>query len=176
MKKISSNVVAMFFSLVCLQACGSGNAGVVPLEQVQSQVQKTAVVTFATATSDPTAKLRGVIVEAVLPEGLTVTTDPGTTTISSGVLKGEANQPAPTGIYTAATRTVRITVVTFAATDIAIGTFAKLTCNVASGYTLTASQFTSIIPVDFQVTGPLGADLTAANPPVISAISATFGY
>jgi len=178
MKKICSHVVALLVSLVCLQACGGGSAGVVPLEQVQ----KKAYISFATVTSDPSKQLRGVVLEAVLPEGLTVATDPvpivtdpDAFNISSSALKGEANQQT-FGTYNKVTKKVKITVVTFA-TDIVIGTFATLTCNVISGYTFSASQFTSsIIPSNssaFQATDQNGVDLTLTVTPKISV---TFGY
>ena len=180
MKKICSYAAVLLVSLVCLQACGGGSAGVVPLEQAQPQ--KTAVISFATVTSDPSKQLRGVVLEAVLPVGLTVATDPvplvtdpDAFNISSSALKGEANQQT-FGTYNIVTKKVKITVVTFA-TDIAIGTFATLTCKVDSGNTLSASQFTSaIIPNNssaFQATDQNGVDLTSTVTPKISA---TFGY
>jgi hypothetical protein len=58
----------------------------------------------------------------------------------------------------------------------AIGPFARLTCTVTPGYTLSAALFSAIVPVEFEASGPGGIDLTAAAAPVVPRISATFGF
>jgi hypothetical protein len=114
---------------------------------------------------------------ATLPEGVTVATKPGTAEILSGVLQGTDNSgQALFGTYSAAIRKVKISVLSVSSADIGIGSYAKLTCTVLPGYTLTAAMFSTINPIEFEATGHSGIDLTLAVPPVLSKISATFGY
>jgi hypothetical protein len=109
-----------------------------------------------------------------LPAGVTVATDPGSTSIS-GAIAGVNNFLISFPTYVAATNEV-----TFYATNVsntaANVVFARLTCDVKPGYTLTPAEFSSIIPTVFEPTGPGGSDLTLVNPPVLPKISATFGY
>lgn len=155
-----------------LQGCGNG-ATITEIPQVQ----KTAIVEFGTTTADPAAKLRGVSIVTTLPEGVTVATKPGTTEISSGALQGLGNNGQVLfGTYSAAIRKVKIAVPSVSSADMPIGPYAKLTCSVLPGYTLSATLFSAIVPIEFEATGPGGSDLTVATPPVISQISATFGY
>jgi len=164
MKKICVCAVTFLIPLV-LQACGGGgSAGVV------SQEQKTATVVFATTTSDATVKLRGISVVATLPDGVTVATKAGTDEISSGALQGVGQ--VATGTYSAATRQISIVNMP-TGNDLAIGPFARVICDVTPGKTLQESQFASIVPLDFQPTGPQGIDLTLTVTPKISV---SFGY
>lgn len=170
MRKIFSSI-SLIALLLSLQACGGGgNAGVVPL------VQKTAIVEFAVSTTntDASAVAKGVTMVVRLPAGVTVTTDPGSTTIS-GVLVGANNFSVLFPTYVAANNEVTID-----ATNVSNATanvvFARLTCDVKPGYTLTAAEFSSIIPTVFEPTGPGGSDLTLLSPSVLPKISATFGY
>jgi hypothetical protein len=140
-------------------------------------VQKIATVGFATSSADVNAPLTGVFITAVLPAGVTVATIPGSSEISSTALKGAATGSGQLvlGTYSAPIRKVKITVAS-AGTDMAIGPFASLICDVIPGNTLNESQFTSIVPLEFQATGPGGIDLTTATPPVVPKISVTFGF
>ena len=168
MKQLRSYSAGLFAMLLMLQACGSGggSSGVVP------QAQKTATLSFETAIKDQsvTVQLRGISIAVALPEGVTVATSPGTNEITSAVLKGK-NQVA-TGTYVSATRTVTIVNMPNGA-DLPIGQFASLVCDIVPGKTFTDSQFTSIVPTDFQPTGPGGADLTQS---VASRITVSFGH
>jgi len=171
MRKICSSFTVITL-LLSLQACGGGgDATVVP------RAQKTALVEFAASTTntDPSGVIKGVTMVAKLPAGVTVTPDaPGGTTISNA-LTGVNNFLISFPTYVAANNEV-----TFYATNVSNSTanvvYARLTCDVKPGNTLTAEQFSSIIPSVYEPVGPGGSDLTLVNPPVISKISATFGY
>lgn len=170
MRKIFSSI-SLIALLLSLQACGGGgDAGVVPL------VQKTAIVEFAVSTTntDASAVAKGVTMVVRLPAGVTVTTDPGSTTIS-GVPVGTNNFSVLFPTYVAANNEVTINATNVNNTSANV-IFARLTCDVKPGYTLTAEQFSSIVPDVYEPVGPGGADLALVNPPVLSKISATFGY
>ena len=170
---MNSNYLSLFMLmlvLLCFQACGGGGSG-----QLQAQQQKTAVISFSTVSLDATAPIRGIVLEAVLPSGISVATKAGSNEIESGVLQG-MNGYAYTGTYSATGRKIILASPSISPSNIPLGVFATLTCTVNSGYTLTESQFSSIVPVDFQVTGPSGIDLTAAAQPVTLKTTAQFGY
>jgi len=154
-------------TLMLVQGCGGGGDAAPP-------VQKTATVGFATSSEDANAPLRGVFITAVLPAGVTVATIPGSSEVSSTALKGAATGSGQfvLGTYSAPIRKVKISAANFSG----VGPFASLICDVIPGNTLNESQFTSIVPLEFQATGPGGIDLTTATPPVVPRISVTFGF
>jgi len=138
--------------LVFLQACGGGGTASVP------QVQKTANVVFATSTVDSAnTHLRSVYIEAVLPEGVSVATNPGSTEIKSGVLVGVGTTAGQVffGTYSAAIRKVKIPAISVSSADMSIGPFASLACDVMPGNTLNTSQFSSIVPTLLLLLRPL---------------------
>lgn len=171
MRKICSSI-SLIALLTILQACGGGGG-----ESVVPRAQKTAVVEFAAATTntDASARTEGVTMVVRLPEGVTVATDQGSSTTISGALVGVNNFLISFPTYVSATNDV-----TFYATNVSNSAanvvFARLTCDVKPGYTLSAAQFSSITPTVFEPIGPGGSDLKQVSPPVLPKISVTFGY
>ncbi|MDD2735490.1 MAG: hypothetical protein PHF56_16265 [Desulfuromonadaceae bacterium] len=171
MRKICSGI-SLFALCIFLQACGGGGG-----ESVVPRAQKTAIVEFATFTTNTNANAltEGVTMSARLPEGVTVATDQGSSITISGALVGVHNFLISFPTYASATNEV-----TFYATNVsntaANVVFARLICDVKPGYTLSAAQFSSITPTVFEPIGPGGSDLKQVSPPVLPNISVTFGY
>lgn len=147
--------------IVAFSAGCGGGSGAVNLQQ------KTAEVTFGTTSSDPSVHIEGIFLVTTLPAGVSVATEPGSNQISAASLKGVGVQVL--GRYSAAIRKVTIGASTG---TIALGSYARLTCNILPGITLQESAFTSIVPLDFQPTGLGGINLTTVQPTT----TVTFGY
>ena len=173
MSKLYAYLLAL---IVLLLGCGGGGGGGAAV--VTTPAQKTATVEFATTTTNTGVVLKAVYIVVRLPAGVTVATKPGTTEISDVVLKGVNSAQLQSSSYIAADNEVRIPVITSTIiSGFPVGVFARLTCDVAPGKTMTESQFSSLTPVVFQATGANGVDLTDpvnSNPPVAPKISATF--
>jgi hypothetical protein len=153
-------IVAALLMSTLWGGCGGGGGS-------SDLPQKSAEVTFGTSSNDPTVQIRGISLVTTLPAGVTVATEPGSTQISTASLKGIGVQVF--GRYSAAIR--KVTIATVPGT-IALGPYARLTCSVLPGFTLSESAFTSIIPVDFQPIGQGGIALTN----VLPTTAVTFGY
>ena len=173
-RKMYVYVLAMIVPLVMLLGCGGGGGGtgITPL------AQKTATVEFATSTTNTGVVLKAVYIVVRLPAGVTVATKPGSNEISDVVLKGVNSAQLQASSYIAADNEVRIPVITSTIiSGFPVGVFARLTCDIAPGKTMTDAQFSSLTPVEFQATGASGIDLTDpvnSNPPIVPKISATF--
>jgi hypothetical protein len=172
MKKVCSYIFTLFVSLLMLQACGGGgSAAVVPL------TQKKVIVELSTLTSNTNANAltEGVTIVFSLPEGVVVATDgPGSTKIIN--LDGVNSFSILFPTYANNKVTIDATNVTNTNANVV---FARLTCDVKPGYTLSAEQFSKIAPSVFDPRGRDGMDLTdptIVNPPVSYKISATFEY
>jgi hypothetical protein len=132
--------------LLSLTACGGGGGGT-SANQTPPSTSKTATISFSViSTARLTAPVQGVQISALLPAGVTVATDAGSTTLSSAALATgngitSANRQVY-GTYSAAIRKVKITVVTTEDTFRG-GEFAKLTVSYPATTTLTTTDFTS---------------------------------
>lgn len=158
-RKNAGLAVALVATAIFGGCGGGGETKVLP--------QKTAEMTFSTTSTDQSVDIRGISITVTLPAGATVATDPGTNQISSASLKGVGTQVF--GSYSAPIR--KVTIATLPGT-IPLGPYARLTCDITPGITLPESAFTSIIPLDFQPTGPGGASLNNVQ----SSIGVLFGY
>jgi hypothetical protein len=159
-------VLAMAVLLVSVlwSGCGGGGGG------GGTPAQKSAEVTFSTASPNPGVQIKGIFIAVILPEGVTVDTEPGSNQIRASALQGAGNGGQVFGTYSAPIRKVKIGSISTG--TITLGPYARLNCDVLPGYTLTESQFTSIVPVDFQPTGPNGAALNDVS----SSLSVVFGH
>jgi len=180
MKKFKLHTLFSLFLSMQLFGCGGGNDQVLP--------QKTAVVTFGiTSTARLTAPINGIKVITQLPLGVTVATDPAnprTLVVGPGGLTGiKTSASVQFARYSASVRQV-IFDVTYSSSDqsgIGLGDFARLTCNVNQGITLTENDFLTLnTPLPkFSV---FGFDPTAAVNPVDlssksrSTLKVTFGF
>lgn len=153
--------------LMFVFSSGCGGGGGTGTSNLQ---QQTAEVTFGTASSDQTVQIKGIFLVTTLPAGVSVATEPGSNQISTAALKGVGNGGQVFGTYSAAIRKVKIG--SFTSSTIALGPYARLTCNVLPGVTLQESAFTLITPIDFQPTGQGGISLTN----VLPTTAVTFGY
>jgi hypothetical protein len=152
--------IATLFIVALFSGCGGGNGAV-------NLPQKSAEVTFGTTSSDPAVQIKGIFLVTTLPAGASVATEPGSNQISAASLKGVGVQVF--GSYSAAIRKVKIGTLNG---TIALGPYARLTCDISPGITLQESAFTSIVPLDFQPTGQGGINLTTVKPTT----AVTFGY
>lgn len=154
-------LIASLLSSALWSGCGGGGGG-------SNLPQKSAEMTLSTTSANQSLQLSGVFIALTLPAGTTVETEPGSNQISAASLQGIGVQVF--GSYSAPIRKVKIG--TLPGT-IPLGPYARLNCAVQPGVTLGEGDFTSIVPLDFQPTGPGGSDLTGV---VQSSISVVFGY
>lgn len=156
-------VMAALLASALLTGCGGGGGS-------SPKTQKSAEITFSTTSTNPAVQIKGIFIAVVLPEGVTVATEPGSNQISASALQGAGNGGQVFGTYSAPIRKVKIGSITSG--TIALGPYARLSCDVLPGFTLTENQFTSIVPVDFQPTGSNGVNLNEVS----SSLSVLFGY
>ena len=136
-------------ALIALPHCGGGGGGGTPAPQQPT----TAVLVLSTAitgTFPATTTINGYDVTVTLPAGVTVNASPdsGNAAIldvapAALTATGSANGAIINGIYTAATGStpalVKVTIAS--ASGISAGAFCTLTCTIAAGANVTASNF-----------------------------------
>lgn len=179
MKNLTLHTVFLLFLSMQLYGCG-GNDQALP--------QKTAVVTFGiTSTARLTAPINGIKVVAQLPAGVTVATDPVDPRIMvigpSGLTGIKTSASVQFARYSASVRQVIFDVTDSSGgqSGIGLGDFARLTCSVNQGITLTEKDFLTLnTPLPkFSV---FGFDPTATVNPVDlsgktrSTLKVTFGF
>jgi hypothetical protein len=151
--------------LLCslLPGCGSSSTSA-------NRQQKTAVVIFSTVSSAHNAPLQGIQLTTKLPSGATVADI--TTALSgvndTGLLGTRSYIPVPP--------TVSFIVQQSGTAPIKFGPFARLTCDVTPGSTLTESSF-SVARSDLQLTGkdPGGTTIDLVDQIPVK-LGMTFGY
>lgn len=137
MKKITLFSLLSLVGLMQITGCGSGSGG------GAIATEKTAVVSFSVmSTSRLPFRIEGVQLSALLPSGVTVVTDPASNKITSGSLVGGSTTANALvfGSYSAPIQKVKIDVAQVNP-GFGPGEFARLTCNVVPGTTLTESDF-----------------------------------
>jgi hypothetical protein len=135
-------LVSLLLSML-LFGCGGGNGQALP--------QKTAVMTFGvTSTARLTAPINGIKVVAQLPPGVTVATDPADPRIlvvgPTGLTGIKTSASVPFARYSASVRQVIFDVNDSSGdqSGIGLGDFARLTCSVNQGTTLTENDFITL--------------------------------
>ncbi len=160
----------MLSLMSALYGCGSGDGGKVIFPLYSGQGSTTAVVSFsAISTSTLPNQIGGITITTILPPGVSVPTDPSNPRLinSSVLVTGSALASIPDdglskiiqGDYSSAGRQVRITVASFL--GFGPGEYARLTCTVAPGATLTTAGFNALNspPRGFETYDVLTADL-----------------
>ena len=135
MNRIALMIACSSLSLLVLSGCGGGGSSSV-------QQQKTATITFSTVSSPHTAPLQGIQITERLPTGASVSN------LSTALVGLNNTGQVVPGL-------LNLPIVTFSVqqtgtSPIKFGPFAKLTCQVAPGVTLTEGSFSII---DKQLTG-----------------------
>ena len=159
MNRIALIIASSSLSLLVLSGCGGGGGSSV-------QQQKTATITFSTVSSPHTAPLQGIQITERLPTGASVS-NLSTALVglnnTGQVVPGLLAPPDFTfGVQPTATGPIKF------------GPFAKLTCQVAPGVTLTEGSFSII---DKQLTGKDASGTTVDLVPQIPVkLSVTFGF
>lgn len=160
-----------------LAGCGGGGGGEAQLSQ------KTATITFAVmSTAMLPSPIAGIHITAQLPAGVTVTTEPtNPRQIADGLTGIKTNGSIPFGRYSATTRQVIFDVIDASSDQagIGLGDFARLTCTITPGMTLSPDDFTIInnpLPnfksFGFDAVAGNTVDLTGRTKPVLKV---TFG-
>jgi len=133
--------------ILALAGCGGGGGATSQDVNPPQSTGKSATISFSVlSTARLTAPVQGVQLSAFLPEGVTVATTAGSSTVSStalitGVGITSSNRQIY-GTYSAPIRKVKITVATTEETFRG-GEFAKLSVNYPSTINLTANDFAS---------------------------------
>lgn len=157
-------------ALITLPYCGGGGGSTPPPPPPQQPT--TAVLTLSTAitgTFPATTSINGYDVTIMLPAGVTVNASPDSGNpaildVASSVVAatGSASGAQLSAIYTPAAgglpATVQVTIVS--ATGISAGAFCTLTCNIAVGTSLSASNFAQ--PTLINATGFDTSETTAS--------------
>ena len=151
-------VVMMLAGMAVLYGCGGGSGG---SGYIAIPHSTQAVVSFsAISSAHPPVQISGINVTVTLPSGVSVSTESGTSQISSSALvAGSALDSLPAGnkmvlgSYDSATQRVSISAI--GTSSFGSGEYARLTCTVAAGTTLSQSGIVALNtpPAAFQVFG-----------------------
>ncbi len=165
--------ILMLSLMSALYGCGSGDGGKVIFPLYSAKGSTTAVVSFSTISSSALPNLIGAItITTILPPGVSVPTDPSNPRLisSSALVTGSALALIPDdglskiiqGDYSSAGRQVRITVAA-ALSGFGTGEYARLTCTVDPGATLTTAGFNALNspPPGFEAYDVLANDISS---------------